>query len=361
MGLLALLACNGDLDALEWPPIVSDDTGVQTDDTGVSDDTGDSGDTGEPLLGFIGSPCDVDADCAFEGLVCLAPDEGFPKGMCSQACELYCPDADGYPTTFCAAASELPAAWDRGWDGACVSRCDFGAYPDGACRTDYACATAERANEPQTQVQSCLPGAISEITACQQDLADRGVDFAPTTRAPEQADGASELCVIDDPVLVYPPIAGVDILDYSGGLDEVMLTSCDAAHSIVDTVEDVADQGVVSVHHLGTYNCRVIAGTSTLSRHAYGDAIDLAGFEFADGTWWTLIDDWEHETTSFETDAGAFLYDAAHRWYDQGYWNIILTPNYNTAHDNHFHVDLTPGGDYIGFTGGYIGPAPYAD
>jgi hypothetical protein len=25
-------------------------------------------------------------------------------------------------------------------------------------------------------------------------------------------------------------------------------------------------------------------------------------------------------------------------------WNIILTPEYNADHDDHFHVDLTPGG-----------------
>ena len=32
------------------------------------------------------------------------------------------------------------------------------------------------------------------------------------------------------------------------------------------------------------------------------------------------------------------------------------------AHDNHFHVDLTPGSDYISFTDNYfIGPAPYWD
>jgi hypothetical protein len=28
-------------------------------------------------------------------------------------------------------------------------------------------------------------------------------------------------------------------------------------------------------------------------------------------------------------------------------WNIVLTPNYNADHRNHFHVDLTPGSDFI--------------
>jgi hypothetical protein len=28
-------------------------------------------------------------------------------------------------------------------------------------------------------------------------------------------------------------------------------------------------------------------------------------------------------------------------------WTIALTPNYNASHRDHFHVDLTPGSDFI--------------
>lgn len=90
----------------------------------------------------------------------------------------------------------------------------------------------------------------------------------------------------------------------------------------------------------------MIAGTDELSRHAYGDAIDLFGFGFSDGAFWSLVDDWEHDTTAFSTPAAQWLWDASHRWHDEHIWNIILTPNYNAAHDNHFHVDLTPGSDF---------------
>lgn len=77
---------------------------------------------------------------------------------------------------------------------------------------------------------------------------------------------------------------------------------------------------------------------------------------------YALIDPWEHDTDEPQTPGGIFLYEATHRWYDQYIWSIILTPNYNAAHDNHFHVDLTPGSHYIGwFDGRYIGPAPFMD
>ena len=34
--------------------------------------------------------------------------------------------------------------------------------------------------------------------------------------------------------------------------------------------------------------------------------------------------------------------------YENRIFNIVLTPNYNSAHDNHFHVDLTEGSNFIG-------------
>jgi hypothetical protein len=45
-------------------------------------------------------------------------------------------------------------------------------------------------------------------------------------------------------------------------------------------------------------------------------------------------------------------------------FNIVLTPNFNAAHDNHFHVDLTGGAHYIGKSDGpacYIGPNLHGD
>jgi len=140
------------------------------------------------------------------------------------------------------------------------------------------------------------------------------------------------------------------------------------AHSLADTVVDVLPWDVVALRHYGTYNCRVISGSNplVLSQHGLANAIDIFGFEFADGELWTLIDDWEHhdddEPLSFETEAGQWLYDAGYRWFTDDIWNVILTPDYNTAHDDHFHVDLTSGSNFHGFTDGrYYGPAPYGD
>lgn len=351
---LALLtsACNEAQDILLDDGIAGGDTGTATGDTGTSDGW-------DGPEGFIGSPCETDSDCGPDGAVCLT--EGFPNGMCSLACDRFCPDADGHPTTFCVDGAELPPEGEALGDGGCASRCDFGLFPQTGCRPGYGCAVATRANEPGTQTYTCLPGAETQLSECHADLAARGVSFEPTLvadRSPDTHPGLT--CHVEEPVYVLGPIKGVDVV-YSDGGDQRILAACDMAHSLVDTVEDVAKYGVTTLRHYGTYNCRVISGTDTLSRHAYGDAIDIMGFDFADGSRVTLIDDWEHDTTSPSTQAGRFLYDAAYRWHDARLWNIILTPNYNAAHDDHFHVDLTPGSDFIRGPQFYIGPNETGD
>jgi len=328
------------------------------------DDTGDTGDTGTTIdpgpLGFIGSPCETAGDCTFEGAQCVT--DGYPDGMCTEPCDAYCPDEDGHPVTYCVRASDLPAATAALGDGACHSRCDFGIFPQTGCREGYGCAVAGRANQ-SAENYVCLPERESELPQCYTDLAARGVAFEPTIIADSHPEDHPELtCHVEDALYVLSPVHGVALQYYNGEPTPRVAAACEMGHSITDTVDDVAEQGVVAVQHYGTYVCRVIAGTSSLSRHAYADAIDFYGFTFDDGTQYTLIDDWEHDTTHPVTPGGSFLYDAAYRWYDEDYWNIILTPNYNAAHDNHIHADLTPYADYIGVTDGrYIGPAPHPD
>ena len=337
------------------------DTGRAGDgDGGPGDVSGDdSGGAPPGPSGFIGSPCSVDSDCEYDDGVCLT--DGFPDGMCSVQCDLYCPDQDGAPVTFCVDGSTFEdPTLSGGW---CVSRCDFDVFSGEGCRDEYGCTVQERHGEPETQNFSCIPGAESDLNSCHYELADRGIAFEPTVRAVDHPDGYPELdCIIEDPVWILSPVFGVEMKYYDGSVTERTLAACEMAHAVGDTIEDVVDAGVTALLHIGTYNCRNIAGTSDISRHGYADAIDIYGFEFDGGEVWTLIDDWEHDTETPTTDAGRFLYEAAYRWYEDYIWNIILTPNYNAGHDNHFHVDLSPGSHYVGMTDGrFIGPAPYAD
>ena len=47
-------------------------------------------------------------------------------------------------------------------------------------------------------------------------------------------------------------------------------------------------------------------------------------------------------------DADRELHELACALHEEPVFEIVLTPNYNADHRNHFHVDMTPGSNFIG-------------
>lgn len=90
---------------------------------------------------------------------------------------------------------------------------------------------------------------------------------------------------------------------------------------------------VVRIDHMGGYSCRHIAGTSHLSMHALGLAIDIAGFRLADGSTVSVERDW-HDPGPKRT----FLHHLARRACQ--YFSVVLTPDSNAEHHDHIHVDI---------------------
>jgi hypothetical protein len=88
------------------------------------------------------------------------------------------------------------------------------------------------------------------------------------------------------------------------------------------------------IDQIGTYECRNIdhAATGKRSEHATANAIDIEGFEMADGRRITVAQDWNKPTPQ-----GAFLH-AAH---DSAcvVFGEVLSPQYDRFHANHFHLD----------------------
>lgn len=96
---------------------------------------------------------------------------------------------------------------------------------------------------------------------------------------------------------------------------------------------------VVAIEHLGTYNCRPIAGSSILSEHATADAIDIAGFRLADGKHITVAADWKGNGPE-----ATFLHQARN-----GACRLFattLSPDYNAAHHDHLHLDQATRGQF---------------
>jgi hypothetical protein len=88
---------------------------------------------------------------------------------------------------------------------------------------------------------------------------------------------------------------------------------------------------VAELLDFGSYSCRNIRGSQQLSEHATGNAYDLAGFRLADGKVITLEQGWQGQ-------AGAFL--RALRVRSCLLFNMVLSPDYNADHADHFHFDM---------------------
>lgn len=294
--------------------------------------------------GFIGGACESQTDCTFDGGECLGDDEGFPKGMCTRACDDVCPDVDGAVTTACV----LDVAPDG--EPTCTTICDYGISKTG-CRSGYQCQARPRASEPSKMRYVCVPGEDDPfpLSACHLELLERGVAFTPAPSPddiPEGAPGA--VCTVKDPVWVTPYYDDVAYVpDDFDQEPSSIFAACNLALSLEESARLFHDLGVTKVLQWGTYNCRVVAGTDVLSEHGKANAIDIAGVELPSGQQYTVLDDWEKADTSPETEGGEILYQFARQSFDDGIFNIVLTPEYNEAHADHVHCDLTKGSSFF--------------
>ena len=93
-------------------------------------------------------------------------------------------------------------------------------------------------------------------------------------------------------------------------------------------------QEIARIEHLGSYSCRRLYGADEgpWSEHATGNAIDIAGFVLADGRRIGVLSGW-----GGAGDDAQFL--RAVRNSACNYFGTVLSPDYNAAHADHFHLD----------------------
>ncbi|WP_343077522.1 extensin family protein [Pseudomonas sp.] len=133
-------------------------------------------------------------------------------------------------------------------------------------------------------------------------------------------------------------VQGADV-----ALSSSFLASCPLAvafalferHSLQPAAQAVFDQAVSRVEHLGSFACRNIYNRADgrLSQHASANALDIAGFRLADGRSISVLKDWPGQG-----DSARFLRLVRDGACDD--FNVVLSPDYNAAHRNHFHLDM---------------------
>ncbi len=95
---------------------------------------------------------------------------------------------------------------------------------------------------------------------------------------------------------------------------------------------------VVRIETFGTYACRDVRGTGGTiagkrSEHAHANAVDVSAFVLADGRRVSVMGDW-----TAPGDTARFLrviHDSACKRF-----RTVLSPDYNAAHKDHFHLDM---------------------
>ena len=94
------------------------------------------------------------------------------------------------------------------------------------------------------------------------------------------------------------------------------------------------DAPVTMLEHFGSYACRNVSGRENArrSRHATAEALDVAGFVIGGSRRIRVLGDWQGDG-----EEARFLRDVrsgACRFFDG-----VLSPDYNAAHHDHFHLD----------------------
>lgn len=93
------------------------------------------------------------------------------------------------------------------------------------------------------------------------------------------------------------------------------------------------------VETFGSYSCRNVNGgqAGRRSEHATANAVDVSGFLLADGRRITLKADWTSPDPNVRSFLLAIRTSACRRF------KTVLSPDYNSLHADHFHLDMGRG------------------
>lgn len=99
------------------------------------------------------------------------------------------------------------------------------------------------------------------------------------------------------------------------------------------------DNPVAKIESFGSYACRPVNGMAgnKLSEHASANAVDISGFVLTNGRRITVKQDWNGADPNARNFLRALHQSACRRF------QVVLGPNANAFHQDHFHFDMGPG------------------
>lgn len=168
--------------------------------------------------------------------------------------------------------------------------------------------------------------------ACEAELKSLGVRYAKLVADIDPMSG----CRIEQPVELRSLADGVEltpsaVLDCPTAVGFALF----ARASLQDIAVKHLGARITSVQHASAFVCRARNGTSKLSEHAFGRAIDIASFKTVKG----MVVSVRAMPKDREIEA-SFL--TAVRAAACGPFATVLGPGSNADHATHFHFDLAP-------------------
>jgi len=172
---------------------------------------------------------------------------------------------------------------------------------------------------------------------------------------------------IDGPGIcgLYHPFKVSALADATVAVDQPVTIDCAMIPALeswlAESVQPIAQtrfgQPVVGLNVFGAYSCRGIDNIegAQLSEHAFGNAIDVAGFKLADGRSISVVQDWKRA----DSQEAAFLHEV-HAGACQ-HFTTVLGPGADVFHYNHLHLDLAMHGATDTGPRRYCKPAPAPD
>jgi hypothetical protein len=232
---------------------------------------------------------------------------------------------------------------------------------------DTAAAPSPGESAPADPGEPAIPVAYDNWAQEDDECLARLEELDVRTVKPE-----CDTALVQTPVLLDGPIEGVVIRPRwprSDGVNAVM--DCRLVLALVALAREAKRRGVTEVLFYSTYrplkkppdecdkgkagaSCRKArakyekALKRKHSQHRRGLAIDIRWFVTEDGDTIDVLEHYERKDKQPpcedepQTDEGRLLRDLACALHEQRVFNVMLTPNANKAHHNHFHFDITP-------------------
>jgi len=159
------------------------------------------------------------------------------------------------------------------------------------------------------------------------------------------------------PVRITSPIDGVRY-KHTGSSKKFSVMDCRLVAALIGMSPVFKKYNIATVYHMRAHAAGArIGGRGNTSGHHYALALDIARMVTRDGKQYEVLRDWKDHRpraevcASPENESGKqrylrnFICDTAKE--DLFHW--ILTPHYNRAHHDHFHVEIRANTDYLLF------------